>query len=148
MQNSVCSIRSTIHGICKSAIKSQNGFKNFLFNNNSKTAALFPDTAVRVYQYPTFCFLLSFNFFLLYRPNITEGNGRCTNTMFSSPFSLSQLLSFLFSFISRRLILMQQRRTEVLLITNPFLSPPFTYLYPSGDFSLTFLISCYDSLFL
>ena len=45
--------------------------------------------------------------------------------MFSSPFSLSQLLSFLFSFISRRLILMQQRRTEVLLITNPFLSPPF-----------------------
>ena len=104
--------------------RTQNYFKDFLFNDNSKTAALFPDTAVRVYQYPTFCFLLSFNFFLLYRPNITEGNGRCTNTMFSSPFSVSQLLSFLFSFISRRLILMQQRRTEVLLIINPFLSPP------------------------
>ena len=124
MLNSVFSICSTIHVICKSAIKSQSDFKDFLFNNNGKTAALFPDTAVRVYQYPTFCFLLSFNFFLLYRPNITEGIGICTNTMFSSPFLLSQLLNFLFSFISRRLILMQQRRTEVLLTTIPFLSPP------------------------
>ena len=124
MLNSVCSICSTIHVICKSVIKSQNDFKDYLFNNNGKTAALFPDTAVRVYQYPTFCFLLSFNFFLLYRPNITEGIGMCTNTMFSSPFLLSQLLNFLFSFISRRLILMQQRRTEALLITIPSLSPP------------------------
>ena len=70
--------------------KSQNDFKDFLFNNNSKTAALFPDTAVRVYQYPIFAFLLSLNFFLLYRQGGTNGASICTNTIFSSPFSVSQ----------------------------------------------------------